>query len=304
MAVKDQFLARGRFSIQSGNQTSFWKDIWLGNQPLYSKYPTLYNIMRNKKATVAQVLQSVPLNISFRRALVGDNLKQWLTLVESLMSISLNEERDVFLWGLTKNKTYTVNSLYNDIMRNEGIKEDCIAWRIKVPLKIKVFFWYLKKGVILTKQNLAKRNWKGSISCCWCSSDENIKHLFFDCHMARRLWNIISFTFGFQPPTDNSDLFGSWLNNFPRKFRSQLLIGAAAVCWAIWLSRNEMVFKRSSSYNSLQVLFRVAYWIRIWSKMSKEEDGEVLRKGCHQLEVTTMEVFYRFGWKSRNRIEL
>ena len=29
-------------------------------------------------------------------------------------------------------------------------------WRVKIPLKIKVFLWYLKMGVILTKDNLAK----------------------------------------------------------------------------------------------------------------------------------------------------
>jgi hypothetical protein len=31
-------------------------------------------------------------------------------------------------------------------------------WKLKVPQRIKVFRWYLRKGVILTKDNLAKRN--------------------------------------------------------------------------------------------------------------------------------------------------
>jgi hypothetical protein len=30
-------------------------------------------------------------------------------------------------------------------------------WKLKLPLRIKVFGWYLRKGVILTKDNLAKR---------------------------------------------------------------------------------------------------------------------------------------------------
>jgi hypothetical protein len=32
-------------------------------------------------------------------------------------------------------------------------------WKIKIPLKIKVFLWLLYREVILTKDNLVKRNW-------------------------------------------------------------------------------------------------------------------------------------------------
>ncbi|KAL5655443.1 hypothetical protein ACJX0J_034762 [Zea mays] len=30
-----------------------------------------------------------------------------------------------------------------------------------VPLKIKIFMWYLIRGVVLTKDNLLRRNWHG-----------------------------------------------------------------------------------------------------------------------------------------------
>ena len=49
---------------------------------------------------------------------------------------------------------------------------------MKVPLKIKIFLWFLKKGVILTKNNLAKRNWNGG-KAYFCSTPETIQHLFF-----------------------------------------------------------------------------------------------------------------------------
>ncbi|WVZ52933.1 hypothetical protein U9M48_003932 [Paspalum notatum var. saurae] len=31
-------------------------------------------------------------------------------------------------------------------------------WRIKLPLKINIFIWYLKKGVLLTKDNLSRHD--------------------------------------------------------------------------------------------------------------------------------------------------
>jgi hypothetical protein len=36
------------------------------------------------------------------------------------------------------------------------------TWNLKVPLKIKIFVWYLYKGVTLTKDNLARKNWRGT----------------------------------------------------------------------------------------------------------------------------------------------
>jgi hypothetical protein len=49
---------------------------------------------------------------------------------------------------------------------------------MKIPLENKKFAWYLRRGVILTKNNLIKRNWHGS------------KHVFF-VHKMRQL-NICS----------------------------------------------------------------------------------------------------------------
>ena len=62
------------------------------------------------------------------------------------------------------------------------------------------FMWYLKRGVILTKDNLARWNWNGNKQCCFCFSDETIQHLFIDCHVAKFLWRAIQFAFDLNPP--------------------------------------------------------------------------------------------------------
>jgi len=85
-------------------------------------------------------------------------------------------------------------------------------WKLKIPLKVKVFIWLLHHGVILTKDNLAKRNWQGTQQCCFCSSNETIAHLFFDCHVARLLWRIIHITFGIKRPSNIVHMFGIWLS--------------------------------------------------------------------------------------------
>ena len=70
---------------------------------------------------------------------------------------------------------------------------------MKIPLKNKIFAWYLRRGVILTKDNLIKRNWHGSTQCVFCPHDETIKHLFFQCKLARSIWSVIQIASGLYP---------------------------------------------------------------------------------------------------------
>jgi hypothetical protein len=74
-------------------------------------------------------------------------------------------------------------------------------------LKIKIFVWFLIKGVVLTKDNLLKRNWKGDEKCCFCNNKETFEHLFFECHVARFIWRTAHIAFGLQPPRDMTSFF-------------------------------------------------------------------------------------------------
>jgi len=129
-------------------------------------------------------------------------------------------------------------------------------WKLKIPLKIKIFLWYLQRGIILTKDNLARKNWTGSQKYCGCNSNETINHLFLDCHYARMVWRVIFLATGLTPPRSISQIFSSWLSNQYIKIRQLIWVGVAAVCWAIWRSRNDIVFNRTIFNLIMQVIFR------------------------------------------------
>ena len=102
-----------------------------------------------ENVTVANVLNSRPLTVSFRRALLGSKLTQWLQLVSKVADVALNNEKDAFVWLPNKNGLFTVKSMYSNMMTNEANPTFCRSSKIKVPLKIKIFLWFLKKGVAL-----------------------------------------------------------------------------------------------------------------------------------------------------------
>ena len=70
--------------------------------------------------------------------------------------------------------------------------------------------------------NLAKRNWNGSKKCSFCSQDDTIQHLFFDCHYAKFLWRLVHFCFNLQPPRGIDHMFGSWLQGMGSQIQKQL----------------------------------------------------------------------------------
>ena len=64
-------------------------------------------------------------------------------------------------------------------------------WKSKIPLKVKICMWYLRKEVVLTKDNLTRHNRQKSKKCCFCTHDETIKHLYFQRKFARSTWSVI-----------------------------------------------------------------------------------------------------------------
>jgi hypothetical protein len=217
MKVKEEFFKRGTFKVGDGTSIRFWEDVWLGDTPLSQQYESLYNIVNGKQVAVADVLGANSLNISFRRTLTPNKWVQWLELVERLMNIQLSNEKDTFVWRLTTSGGFTVKSMYLDLLDDQTKYLRKYIWKIKVPLKIKIFMWFLHRKVILTKDNLAKRNWEGSKTCVFCDKDESIQHLFFECPLAKIVWRIIVLSFSISPSSNVTNLFGNWLSGIAKK---------------------------------------------------------------------------------------
>lgn len=188
---------------------------------------------------------------------------------------------------------------------NNGFKATQEIWHMKIPLKIKIFMWYLKRGVVLTKDNLARRNWNGNKACCFCSKPETIQHLFVECHYAKILWRAIHLVLGIPPLVNIELLFNNWSKQGGHKHNILLLTGAAAICWSIWLTRNDTVFNNCKPKTFLQVLFRGTYWLRSWALLRHTNDQrERLVEACQLLESSALQLFASHGWPSILRIGL
>ena len=180
--------------------------------------------------------------MSFRRDLLGTRLASWQALQKRLAQIHLLPRRDQFSWNLLNNEKFLVESIYNALVHSDmPVLNNKHLLKIKVPLKTKIFTLYLRRGIVLTKDNLAKRNWQGSTKCVFCHHDENIKHLFFECQFARSIWSAIQVASNLYPPSSVANIFGNWLHGLDHTLRKDIRVGAIALLWSLWLCRNDSV---------------------------------------------------------------
>ena len=52
---------------------------------------------------------------------------------------------------------------------------------------------------------------------------------------------------GLTKPCSVSHLYGGWLRGFSKELKPLLLLGAAATCWSLWLSRNDIVYEKKKN---------------------------------------------------------
>lgn len=196
-----------------------------------------------------------------------------------------------------------MKSMYDKLLHIDVLPASSLLWKIKMPLKIKVFLWYIQNGVILTRDNLHKRNWKGCKSCVFCDTNETINHLFFQCPFAKFLWRLIELCTGVATPRNVEHCFSSWIQSFSVSIQKLVYVRVAALLWAIWLSRNDHIFNHAIISSPMQVIYRTTILIRAWSTLQKEEARGWLIAICRQMEVMTMDISAKNGWRFTNRIE-
>jgi hypothetical protein len=123
-------------------------------------------------------MSSTPLNISFRRALVGEKLNEWLRPVAQVSN-----------FNSTKSGQFTVLSMpplcILQLMHKKSPFCHELILKLKIPLKINIFCWYLRKGVILTKDNLLRKKWKGSQKCSYSIAMKQSNTYLLNANMQR-----------------------------------------------------------------------------------------------------------------------
>jgi hypothetical protein len=116
------------------------------------------------------------------------------------------------------------------------------VWKLQVPPRIHIFLWLLTKNKILTRDNLVKMKKLDDVTCLFCTKLETVRHFFFECCVAKNIWETISKLIGFCVGNDFEFVAKLWLND--KKYKHVNVL-TAVVLWILWKTRNNLCFQVS-----------------------------------------------------------
>jgi hypothetical protein len=109
--------------------------------------------------------------------------------MNSISSITLNEEEDVRTMRFRPYKNFSVKACYY-VMNFEGVTIPCNTdiWKSLAPKKCKIFAWLTLHDRLNTREGLARRVLLEPTYPFGCHCDENMSHLLFSCPHANIMW--------------------------------------------------------------------------------------------------------------------
>nr|CAD1844261.1 unnamed protein product [Ananas comosus var. bracteatus] len=187
-------------------------------------------------------------------------------LRESIASFKLEDRPDSVNRRWSLNGRFTMKSTYS-MLNDGGLKDGRSSkiWRIRIPLKVKVFNWIVLKKRPLTANNLLKRGWIGNTVCVLCGTEEEtIDHLFVQCVFSRFLMvmNLENARLG--NSGDNvTTIWDRWMTTNRSQSSCTSISELIACWWIIWEVRNGVIFRKTQP-DPIQAVHKIKQVVEIW----------------------------------------
>ncbi|GJW82331.1 hypothetical protein Tco_0146306 [Tanacetum coccineum] len=131
-----------KIRVGKGTCTSFWKDLWIGDNLLKLSFPRLFALEENKDISVADKMNT-SISSSFRRHVRGGVESQQLDQLSLLLdTVILSNMDDRWFWDLNGDGVFQVKDVRS--MLDEAFlpkMEVLTRWIKSIPIKVNVFAW-------------------------------------------------------------------------------------------------------------------------------------------------------------------
>ncbi|GLT33058.1 hypothetical protein SLA2020_076770 [Shorea laevis] len=178
-------------------------------------------------------------------------MDEYMQLEKILKSVNIpGNKPNSFNW-VHSSSGYSAKLAYNFLDVSSPCLDDnscSLIWNPLVPSRISFLIWRLLLNRLPTKDNLLIKgvNLTSNPNCVFCGAYlEDANHVFAKCRWSQHLWSRICYWWGFSfVSPDNVSTILHQLSSLrvPRKARSYWNLTISTTAWAIWLSRNNIIF--------------------------------------------------------------
>ncbi|XP_026443576.1 uncharacterized protein LOC113343658 [Papaver somniferum] len=242
-------------SIHSGENTSFWHDIWRGELCLMDSFSNLYKLDKLKNASLADHITSDnSWKFDFKRTLTNDEVDSLAALLQVIDSTPpiLDTLPDVTRWPLNSDETFSVKSLYSKVIREDGVANFPydFVWVHGIPPKVNFFIMVCCPWKIKISRQIAIVDIDSSCSL-YGDSTKSKDHILLHCKVSHKVWSSItpSESWAWFFPDSFFNLESTWYNTpFSGNAKVVWKLIPAAVVWVLWRERNCRVFEENYTY--------------------------------------------------------
>ncbi|GJR98129.1 RNA-directed DNA polymerase, eukaryota [Tanacetum coccineum] len=258
-----------KIRVGKGTGTSFWKDLWIGDNLLKLSFPRLFALEENKDISVADKMNT-SISSSFRRHVRGGVESQQLDQLSLLLdTVILSNMDDRWFWDLNGDGVFQVKDVRS--MLDEAFlpkMEVPTRWIKSIPIKVNVFAWKLYLDRLPTRSNLSRRNVSlPSLACPLCDHVlEDSSHLFFGCSVAKDIQKLICRWWNLDVhPYESYEDWLSWFKSIRLGSKTkEVLEGVFYVFWwSLWNFRNQFLFASPIPRKDVifdNIVLRSFYW--------------------------------------------
>ena len=115
------------------------------------------------------------------------------------------------------------------------------VWKSRTPLKIRIFVWLLLRQRLMMRSFRQRMAPESAGDCVLCGANlENCEHLFALCPISQAVWRSVGVA---RPTLTSLEDFWRSIGDGPyrRAAKWNLIF---ATLWAIWINRNDVIFRR------------------------------------------------------------
>jgi len=265
-------------SIGNGRNTSFWHDVWLGDESLADRFPLLLSHCKSTTRSVQNMCETGLQQHLVPRLSTAATAE--LVQVQEIMAntqLSTAPDRRLSPMIALDGKLQT-STLYKLLKSSQG-EPDATAkfiWSSSTPPRVQFFGWLLVHDRVQSKTNLHRRKIVDAVVCDLCGDcPETATHLIFECPVASSFWR----TVGVQVP---AGFCVSSLHQLPKPahvpskhFETLILL----CCWQIWKRRNGVIF-RQEDMSLQQLIASCRSESKVWAARLPHKDVAVGDQWC------------------------
>ncbi|KAJ0883842.1 putative RNA-directed DNA polymerase [Helianthus annuus] len=255
---------------------SFWKESWLIEEPLDSKFPNLFQLERQKNVGILDRVRVVGGGISLefnwsRQPSSQLELAELNDLTAAVTAFTFGAGDDRWMWKPDTTGVFSVSSIRRLIERASfadlGIG---FRWNGWVPIKVNFVVWRLVLNRLPTAMDLVHRNINiQDVNCKVCGEEnETAVHIFVTCNLAQQVWEFVVGWCKIRPffileLKDFVDIHNR--NRGSKKWHRVILSVVQVAIWVLWKTRNDIVFRHKQA-NLERIKEEIKTYSYLWIK--------------------------------------